>query len=508
MPKVKAPTMQAIDVKKRKIADFEVTKTILLNYNDSSSALLWVGVSKIKENDHEEPLVLNFDNKDFYFYRSGIQEERSKVKKQWINYLTKLSLNQKEQLSEAFAKKIDENNLFHHLLSLKLKAIFLDNKINLLILHLQKKEDFSEQELYNFKQELKPAYQKISWLNQAIEQKLNFEDLPKDVTQLKNFLGQENLNIEYFKTFLNYLANKFEYLEEVEDIQKLQWYKNNSKGSKVIILKSKIGRSLIWWGNKKKNPVISEEPLVLNFDNEDFYFYSSGIKRVAKINYRWVDYKFELEINTQDKILEHYAKIIDQNNLNQKSILLLLKTNYLRTAVKFLTENLDDEKNLDDKFKNLKSIHTDFKDKIEPLSNEVNIFSNWVESFYGAPKKPKNLEIILQQKNELLEKEVNLLYRTYNDVMIHFASIVKPKVNDDQPPKFWKKTLLGNFENVKPSTSGGSNVVAPSSFHRPWEDSSDGSNVATTSYAQPVIETKNNFELKEDELEPEVITLD
>jgi len=85
-----------------------------------------VGNSEIDKNTHEEPLILKINNKDIFFYKSGIKEINQKdlildeIKQEY--QLTNL---QKQETLYTFAEKIDQTNLSQKIILLELKNEYL-----------------------------------------------------------------------------------------------------------------------------------------------------------------------------------------------------------------------------------------------------------------------------------------------------------------------------------------------------------------------------------------------
>gem|GEM_PF-1209057 len=85
-----------------------------------------MGNSEIDKNTHEEPLILKINNKDIFFYKSGIKEINQKdlildeIKQEY--QLTNL---QKQETLYTFAEKIDQTNLSQKIILLELKNEYL-----------------------------------------------------------------------------------------------------------------------------------------------------------------------------------------------------------------------------------------------------------------------------------------------------------------------------------------------------------------------------------------------
>ncbi|MDQ7983093.1 MAG: hypothetical protein REH79_02600 [Spiroplasma sp.] len=530
MPKVKAPTVPAIEVKKRKIEvepeqsldsffDDKTNKIILLKYR-LDQVLVWHGEKATKPIPNEEPLVLNFGDKNFYFYQSGIREGKISHSYKWLNsrvvkFRTQLSLDQQEQIIEAFTNKIDQDNLKYNLMLLSLKVDFLDNKYRDAIKDLTKEKKILSQEILNFNHKLKSKHKRINFLKKKFEEEFDLKKAVEQIPVAVNFVNpstSQNVNLQFevaqtkpkpflywekFKenivlenAYLDYLGQELKLLSNKIAIQKNNFgprnelldLKFNRRGTQAVILNYCPGDSLVWWGLGRKNYFNPETPLVLNINDKDFYFYSGTIKKgMQQIHNKWISYQLQLNYHQQEKIFEKYAETIDQGDLNQQGLLLKLKTHYLITAARAL-ENLE-----------AANFDRETKKRIPIIDKEVQILNNDLE-FLNMMKEIKAKNITekqqeLQRKTEVLAKEIDDLHKTYASAFLMVEETKKPIVDVDQQPKFWKKVLLANFENEKLSDA-------------------NRSSVASTSCSQPMIDEKINFELKEDELEPEVITLE
>jgi len=85
-----------------------------------------VGNSEIDKNTHEEPLILKINNKDIFFYKSGIKEINQKdLILDEINQEYKLTNLQKQETLYTFAEKIDQTNLSQKIILLELKNQYL-----------------------------------------------------------------------------------------------------------------------------------------------------------------------------------------------------------------------------------------------------------------------------------------------------------------------------------------------------------------------------------------------
>jgi len=85
-----------------------------------------VGNSEIDKNTHEEPLILKINNKDIFFYKSGIKEINQKdLILDEINQEYQLTNLQKQETLYTFAEKIDQTNLSQKIILLELKNQYL-----------------------------------------------------------------------------------------------------------------------------------------------------------------------------------------------------------------------------------------------------------------------------------------------------------------------------------------------------------------------------------------------
>jgi len=85
-----------------------------------------VGNSEIDKNTHEEPLILKINNKDIFFYKSGIKEINQKdLILDEINQEYQLTNLQKQETLYTFAEKIDQTNLSQKIILLELKNEYL-----------------------------------------------------------------------------------------------------------------------------------------------------------------------------------------------------------------------------------------------------------------------------------------------------------------------------------------------------------------------------------------------
>lgn len=102
------------------------TAILLKVEEDKKLFSVWVGNSEIDKNTHEEPLILKINNKDIFFYKSGIKEINQKdLILDEINQEYQLTNLQKQETLYTFAEKIDQTNLSQKIILLELKNQYL-----------------------------------------------------------------------------------------------------------------------------------------------------------------------------------------------------------------------------------------------------------------------------------------------------------------------------------------------------------------------------------------------
>lgn len=226
MPKIIFKNMSVYKIDKEKIA-------ILLRYSSYKSlSLVWIGKNQKEINNYEEPLILNFNDQNSYFYSSEIKQVNNKDLKDLndplTNYKTKkeyqLTDIQQRELIDALDRFIDSRESYQKLFLLELKNDFLEREYN----SLKEKYEESQQEVItnnhkidslvkentsleqwnnNLGNETKELHKKNDTLNNLkelfkwkIDQLTKSEEFLKaENTSLKNLIKDANVGIELFQ---------------------------------------------------------------------------------------------------------------------------------------------------------------------------------------------------------------------------------------------------------------------------------------------------------------------
>ncbi|MDQ7982742.1 MAG: hypothetical protein REH79_00795 [Spiroplasma sp.] len=406
----------------------QVEKWFLLKYNVHMS-LVWKGIFSIQSNNSEQPLILNIDNKNIYFYASGITGVFFDTRAQWHNFTKELDYYDQARLIEAFGKKIDQENQYFKDVLLKLQIDFVNNVLDVFDEDLEQGKDA---------------------LNQA--------DIA-EFAKVKKLLGELNRDF-------NSLSSSI-FTDKVE--------------SKKIVLRYYHSQALTWWGSTIRSENFDEEPLVLNFYGQDFYFYVSGIETEnCSYNNSWINYKYRLTFDQQSQLLKKLAQKINQNDLYQQNTLLKLKIDFTHNAVKFLFNNFKETKNswivdtelskqeIEDYENQLKSLvdktkylyandnkivkHIDKKDY--SLWNDYSKNSDYGLVNFVNPSTSQNVKLDLNLSNNLIitalikeNSKVEILKQNFFDLSKKFENLTK-RVVDKQIEEKISELLVANEENL------------------------------------------------------------
>ena len=116
MPKQNYETMNLYQINKQQIA-------ILLKVEAEKQLFsVWIGNIGLNRNIDEEPLALKINNRNIFFYKNGIKEITGQdLMMEKVNKEYQLTNNQKQEVLDAFAKKIDQSDLNQKIMLLELK---------------------------------------------------------------------------------------------------------------------------------------------------------------------------------------------------------------------------------------------------------------------------------------------------------------------------------------------------------------------------------------------------
>lgn len=173
---------------------------------------------------------------------------------------------------------------------------------------------------------------------------------------------------------------------------------NNEQTAILLKVEEDENLSSVWMGNIKIDKNTHEEPLILNINDKNIFFYKNGIK---EINHKdlIIDKEYQLTNDQIQETLNVFAKKIDKTDLSQKIILLELKNEYLTKENWFLKQEniILDIKNNDLNWRNsnLKLETEEILDKEKPWTKEL--------------KKLKQQIIELQNENKIQKLHINEL---------------------------------------------------------------------------------------------------
>ncbi|MDQ7983182.1 MAG: hypothetical protein REH79_03115 [Spiroplasma sp.] len=269
-------------------------------------------------------------------------------------------------------------------------------------------------------------------------------------------------------------------LSKLEQKQLLLAKKN--KKTKVILLKYHDNRPLIWFGTNKEHKTTNESRLVLQLDNDNFYFYLSGIKKTSSHwGKNWINFKTKLDYNNQISLLKELPKLIDQENLYQQSLLLKLKIDFLiNQPASFNPKNIDFKNQADFLFK-----------KIMPLSRNLDLY---YENFEIKTTEVENFSKVkdyftISMKN--YQQEVDILFEPLNQLFKNFETLPKDFQGDHQVVSELKQetsmALKPNIASLTPN--------APQDLEKLTTENQE---VTTDDYPLVIVDLENpNLEIRE-----------
>ncbi|MDQ7983055.1 MAG: hypothetical protein REH79_02390 [Spiroplasma sp.] len=149
----------------------------------------------------------------------------------------------------------------------------------------------------------------------------------------------------------------------------------------AIVLRDRPINSFVWLGVNKKDPKIIQGHLVLNFNNEDFYFYPRAIKEAINENFKRNKKNYQhLNFDYQKKVLDEYTKIYDKNNLFQNALFFKLNIESLVNLIWDIQKKVKGWEN--------KSVELDVE--LENLKKSNN-YGNYLKSQISWNRKKNNL---------------------------------------------------------------------------------------------------------------------
>ncbi|MDQ7983276.1 MAG: hypothetical protein REH79_03635 [Spiroplasma sp.] len=170
--------------------DWLKNKMILLNYNRLINPLVWYGEEKERainpDEDHEQPLILEINGKNFYFYAGGIKIHHHKSNEFWVNYNSDLKTNDQIKVIEEFTKKSNPDNLYEQNTLTKLKVTFIKNLTSIWNQNSKNNTltETEEEKISNFDHEFKNLAKAFYFLNKRVNDVL-----------VNNFFNKENNQI-------------------------------------------------------------------------------------------------------------------------------------------------------------------------------------------------------------------------------------------------------------------------------------------------------------------------
>ncbi|MDQ7983283.1 MAG: hypothetical protein REH79_03670 [Spiroplasma sp.] len=415
-------------------------KTILLKSN-KNQCLTWTGLLEKDQENHQEPLELKFNNKEYYFYGSGIKKENIFAKTSWINYKSKLSSVNQQKIVDAFAKFTNQNEIYWQYVTLKLKFDILNKDFKNFNNKLTTEENFltienreSYKKLLQLNRKNEKLSQKVFKLNYEIENIANEENTKE---KIKEYMNEINLLSKNLNAFVKTSQN----LTEKEQNQDESLSNPLQEETKVILLKYNLNPTLIWAGTtQKRKENINGEPLILKIDDAIFYFYgdeikesNKNIKTNKKLPYNWIYYKTRFNYLDQKNIFEKFEELSKQKTLYKQSVLLKLKIEFLMTAFYSFDEKTRCKLKV---WELLYPVHR--------LTRDTTALINQVENYYKEPSEPDKViddienkkaaaeQNVLEQKIKNYQQKIETLFDAWEEILKKSQTLTTKKTIDQQ----------------------------------------------------------------------------
>ncbi|MDQ7982657.1 MAG: hypothetical protein REH79_00350 [Spiroplasma sp.] len=184
-----------------------------------------------------------------------------------------------------------------------------------------------------------------------------------------------------------------------------KFYKNSNLSKKntiSILLRDKPNEFLFWWGTNNPIKDIFQDPLILNLNDNNWYFYSNGIENDSHKNIEnKIFFKENLDFAQQRALLNAFAKKLDKNSVFYNEILLKLRSEFLDDMFLVLDKDGTEKQRslLADKI-------SGFKNKYQIQMQEISDFKKNLETYHEKFKIREYETDDLQEQKIILNQKL------------------------------------------------------------------------------------------------------
>ncbi|MDQ7982700.1 MAG: hypothetical protein REH79_00585 [Spiroplasma sp.] len=267
--------------------------TIVLNNNNWNQYLIWLGKKEKDQQKQEKPLVLNFDNKDFYFYSSEIKETKvEELQNYQTIFLSALNYKQQIKLNEQLEKSCNKNSLFQNTTLLKLKLEEYRVGFAIICNEVKELKKREEQKIVNQKEKFSELI-KNKWLHVDYQiskasrnQKIRYSRRIEEYKYYQYLIQNSNFSEDQFFLTLN---------QKINDIK--LWIEE------LAVLRQTINQTLVHYKRKNDGSALETKGMMFNLDEGEFL---QEVKKIPKENQNLDQ---QIEVLNQDKDLNKNNKL-------------------------------------------------------------------------------------------------------------------------------------------------------------------------------------------------------